>query len=240
MHNAQHAFGRRWLYECIREPIESTASAASATGTSAIKPNATVTNTEAVGSTSASSSSFNNDIGMSIFVGDNKENVDPAAARKKKKRRTNPKTTKPASATTGSLAPSLSNNNTNTVSLASATHRLCLRCRHCRDGTDVLRPKSLSEYHFYSKIVRWSAAHYESCPAVPPVLRMRYEEAKASASRGRKHFWAESAAKIGLVDIVDEAGQVGHGVAFAPLEEDVNGAADGDEMTVEDCGMAGK
>ena len=177
---------------------------------------------------------------MSIFVGDNKENVDPAAARKKKKRRTNPKATKTTTSITNMTTPPLSNNTNNTVSLTSATHRLCLRCRHCRDETDVLRPKSLSEYHFYSKIVRWSSAHYESCPALPPVLQMRYEEAKANASRGRKQFWAESAAKIGLVDIVDEAGQVGHGVAFAPLEEDVNGAADGDEMTVGDYGMPGK
>jgi len=35
---------------------------------------------------------------------------------------------------------------------AAATHRLCLRCRHCRDSADVLRPKSLSEHYFYSKI----------------------------------------------------------------------------------------
>lgn len=70
---------------------------------------------------------------------------------------------------------------------------------------------------------------------------MRYEEAKANASRGRKQFWAESAAKIGLVDIVDEAGRVGHGVAFASDDEDANDGAAGDgEMAVEDYGMAGK
>ena len=220
---SQHAFGRKWLYECIKESVEPTASAASAMSTSIIKPNTAVTNNTDLDGTAASSLA-NGSATMSIFVGDNKENVDPA--REKKKRRTIPKTTNATSSTT-TCRPTPSSSNTATVSLTTATHRLCLRCRHCRDETDVLRPKSVSEYHFYSKIVRWSAAHYESCPAVPPALHARYEEAKANASRGRKQFWAESAAKIGLVNIVDESGQVGHGVAFAAVDENISGGAGG-------------
>jgi hypothetical protein len=104
------------------------------------------------------------------------------------------------------------------LSAAAATHRLCLRCRHCRDAADVLRPKSLSEHYWYAKIVRWSANHFEGgggCAAVPPDLRVRYEEARARTSRGQKRYWAEAARSMGLVDIVDGEGRTGQGVAFA-------------------------
>ena len=188
----QHAFGRRHLYEIVWEPIKST--------TSSKNGNAKT-----------------------------KDDDDDDGPTKKKRRTILPKKNADDDVTVTPLPPSGEQDGpgsgaaTAVLSAATtATHRLCLRCRHCRDAADVLRPKSLSEHYFYAKIVRWSANHFEGsggsggCPSVPPDLRVRYEEARARTSRGQKRYWAEAAHSIGLRNIVDKDGRVGHGVAFAP------------------------
>jgi len=184
----QHAFGRRHLYEIVWEPIKST--------TSSKNGNAKT-----------------------------KDDDDDDGPTKKKRRTILPKKKDDDDVTVTPLPPSGEQDGpgsgaaTAVLSAATtATHRLCLRCRHCHDAADVLRPKSLSEHYFYAKIVRWSANHFEGtggCAAVPPDLRVRYEEARARTSRGQKRYWAEAAHSIGLRNIVDGEGREGLGVAFA-------------------------
>jgi hypothetical protein len=109
---------------------------------------------------------------------------------------------------------------TTTVGKDVVDHRICIRCRHCRDGRDCLRPSSLSDTHFYNLLVFWANNHYERCEAVPAALRARYDEAKASKARGRKSYWTSEAHAIGLRNVVDRDGQIGSGVAFAPAVRD--------------------
>ena len=103
-----------------------------------------------------------------------------------------------------------------TIRKDAADHRLRIRCRHCRDDADCLRPSSLGDSHFYNLLCGWAANHFERCEAVPLALQARYGEAKAVKTRGRKAHWIEAAHSIGLRNIVDKDGRVGHGVAFAP------------------------
>jgi len=103
-----------------------------------------------------------------------------------------------------------------TVGSGVVDHRLYIRCRHCQDGADCLRPSSLSDSHFYNLLVFWAANHYEKCEAVPPALRAQYDEAKAIKTRGRKSYWVEEAHAIGLRNVVDDDGRTGQGVAFIP------------------------
>ena len=132
---------------------------------------------------------------------------------KKKRRRVFTVAPKSSSSAGGGASKAVTST---TIREDAADHRVRIRCRHCRDDADCLRPSSLGDSHFYNLLCGWAANHYGRCEAVPLALQARYGEAKAVKTRGRKAHWIEAAHSIGLRNIVDKDGRVGHGVAFAP------------------------
>ena len=140
-----------------------------------------------------------------------KENVGPA---KKKRRRVFTAAPKNGSSVVGGGAANKVT--TTTIGKDATNHRICVRCRHCKDDKDCLRPSSLSDTHFYNLLVFWANNHYERCEAVPAAIQAKYDEAKAIKARGRKSYWISEAHAIGLRNIVDKDGKIGGGVAFCP------------------------
>ena len=136
-----------------------------------------------------------------------------AATGPAKKKRRRVFTVAPKSSSTSGATKAVTST---TIRKDAADHRVRIRCRHCRDDADCLRPSSLGDSHFYNLLCGWAANHYGRCGAVPPALQARYGEAKAVKTRGRKAHWIEAAHSIGLRNIVDKDGRLGHGVAFAP------------------------
>ena len=83
-----------------------------------------------------------------------KENVGPA---KKKRRRVFTAAHKNGSSVIGG---STANRVTfTTIGKGAINHRICVRCRHCKDNKDCLRPSSLSDTHFYNLLVFWANNH---------------------------------------------------------------------------------
>lgn len=140
-----------------------------------------------------------------------KENVGPA---KKKRRRVFTAAPKNSNSVVG--GGTANKVTSTTIGKDAIDHRICIRCRHCKDNKDCLRPSSLSDTHFYNLLVFWANNHYERCEAVPAAIQAKYDEAKAIKVRGRKAYWISEAHAIGLRNIVDKDGKIGGGVAFAP------------------------
>lgn len=102
---------------------------------------------------------------------------------------------------------------------SSSVGRVGFRCGFCaaaRLGTTqvpedeapmaVFYPKSTSE--IYRLVTSWQRCHVRKCRNLPPSLRKEWEELRHDKTRGKTAYWAESAAKLGLVDCKSLAGGI--------------------------------
>uniref|UniRef100_A0A7S2PL47 Uncharacterized protein n=2 Tax=Leptocylindrus danicus TaxID=163516 RepID=A0A7S2PL47_9STRA len=109
--------------------------------------------------------------------------------------------------------------------------RVGLRCSFCahvedpsaRENGSAFFPRSVED--IYTAVTTMQRVHLMNCKYVPEEKKQKYADLKLiDKKRGRKDYWAESARKIGLVNVMDDNGAQGIKFVSAELSYESDGS----------------